>query len=377
MQVKEILRVKGSRLLSIDPAGRAAEAVTTMAKENLGSLVVMEQGRMVGMLTFHELLRALAGRNGSLGDLKVSDIMERDPVTAAPDMEVNDLRRTMLESGRALPAGDAERQAARRDLVPRRGEGGARGAGFREQDAQGLHQELACVESFLLASLGVAARRRACRLAFLAGAGVVESLPRAPAAPPRRSRSGARRVGGHRSFAASGTATPISSAPATPGSGIVVNPATDSLLNPGQYARRLFFLNAGCAHEAQGSVDRAYVRAPAQPARRHEWRARARCQAAALRVRARARRAWRRRLGAQHLLRARRLRARRRAGASGVLRVGRVDPSLPPRRARGAGLGEEGGRARREVAALGDGHRSGIAALRPRSTSSWPGTGCR
>ena len=43
------------------------------------------------------------------------------------------------------------------------------------------------------------------------------------------------------------------------GSGITVNPQTDSLLNPGQYARRLFFLNAGCAHESAGSVDRAYV----------------------------------------------------------------------------------------------------------------------
>ena len=43
------------------------------------------------------------------------------------------------------------------------------------------------------------------------------------------------------------------------GSGIFVNPATDSLLNPGQYARRLFFLNAGCVHDASGSVDRAYV----------------------------------------------------------------------------------------------------------------------
>ena len=43
------------------------------------------------------------------------------------------------------------------------------------------------------------------------------------------------------------------------GSGIFVNPDTDSLLNPGQYARRLFFLNAGCAHDAPGSVDRAYV----------------------------------------------------------------------------------------------------------------------
>jgi CBS domain-containing protein len=104
VQVKEILRVKGNRLLSIEPAGRVSDAVATMAKENLGSLVVMEQGRMVGMLTFHELLRALASRGGALGDLKVSDIMLRNPVTASPEMEVNDLRRTMIESGaRYLP----------------------------------------------------------------------------------------------------------------------------------------------------------------------------------------------------------------------------------------------------------------------------------
>ena len=43
------------------------------------------------------------------------------------------------------------------------------------------------------------------------------------------------------------------------GSGIYVNPQTESLLSPGQYARRLFFLNAGCAHDATGSVDHAYV----------------------------------------------------------------------------------------------------------------------
>lgn len=104
MQVKEILRVKGSRLLSIEPSGRAVDAVATMAKENLGSLVVLERGRMIGMLTFHEILRALADRAGTLGDTRVSELMARDPVCAAPDMEVNDLRRTMLESGaRYLP----------------------------------------------------------------------------------------------------------------------------------------------------------------------------------------------------------------------------------------------------------------------------------
>jgi CBS domain-containing protein len=104
MQVKEILRVKGNRLLTIEPAGRAADAVRTMAEQNLGSLVVLEHGRMVGMLTFREILQAMAQRSGTISDVRVGDIMVRDPVTATPDMEVNDLRRTMLDSGaRYLP----------------------------------------------------------------------------------------------------------------------------------------------------------------------------------------------------------------------------------------------------------------------------------
>ena len=104
MQVKEILRVKGNRLLSIEPSERAAQAVRVMAEQNLGSLGVLERGRMVGMLTFHEIMEALAARNGELGALEVGEIMERDPVSATPTMEVNDLRRAMLESGaRYLP----------------------------------------------------------------------------------------------------------------------------------------------------------------------------------------------------------------------------------------------------------------------------------
>ena len=104
MQVKEILRVKGNRLLTIEPAGRAVDAVRTMSEQNLGSLVVLDQGRMMGMLTFREILQSIAQRSGAIGDVRVGDIMVRDPVTAAPDMEVNDLRRTMLDSGaRYLP----------------------------------------------------------------------------------------------------------------------------------------------------------------------------------------------------------------------------------------------------------------------------------
>jgi len=104
MQVKEILRVKGNRLLSTEPGGLAVDAVRRMAEENLGSLLVLEQERMVGILTFHEVLQALAKAGGALGALKVKEIMSSTPVTAAPEMEVNDLRRTMLETGaRYLP----------------------------------------------------------------------------------------------------------------------------------------------------------------------------------------------------------------------------------------------------------------------------------
>ncbi|MDH4094931.1 MAG: CBS domain-containing protein [Betaproteobacteria bacterium] len=104
MQVKEILRVKGNRLLTIEPAGRAADAARTMSEQNLGSLIVVDQERLVGVLTFREILQALAQRGDTLGDVRVGDIMVRDPVTAEPGMEVNDLRRAMLDSGaRYLP----------------------------------------------------------------------------------------------------------------------------------------------------------------------------------------------------------------------------------------------------------------------------------
>ena len=110
MQVSEILKVKGNALFTIAPDGKLREAVSVMAENNMGSLVVMEKGRMVGILTFRELLMALDKGGGALGESRVGDIMERDPVIASPGMEVNDLRRTMIDSGaRYLPVMERDR----------------------------------------------------------------------------------------------------------------------------------------------------------------------------------------------------------------------------------------------------------------------------
>ena len=107
MQVSEILRVKGNALYTIPVDGSAIDAVKSMADHNMGSLVVFDKGRMVGLLTFHEVLGAMSDRDGTLDGVRVGDIMQREPVTANPKMDVNDLRRTMIDTGaRYLPVMD-------------------------------------------------------------------------------------------------------------------------------------------------------------------------------------------------------------------------------------------------------------------------------
>jgi len=97
MVVSEILRIKGNTLFTITPGGAVIDAVKVMADNDIGSLVVMEQGKLVGMLTFREVLAALSARGGSLGDLRIADILERDPLTATPRLDVMELRGKMLE----------------------------------------------------------------------------------------------------------------------------------------------------------------------------------------------------------------------------------------------------------------------------------------
>ena len=97
MLVREILRIKGHTLFTTPPERSLLSAVEVMAEHDIGSLVVMDHGRMAGMLTFAEVLKALAQRGGALGDAAVDELYVRDPLTAAPDLDVMELRRVMLE----------------------------------------------------------------------------------------------------------------------------------------------------------------------------------------------------------------------------------------------------------------------------------------
>ncbi len=97
MKVSDILRVKGNTLFTVHPDHALAEAVTTMADYDIGSLVVMEHGELVGMLTFREVIQSLVGNGGSVGTTQVRQAMDKQPLTCSPATEIDDVRRMMLE----------------------------------------------------------------------------------------------------------------------------------------------------------------------------------------------------------------------------------------------------------------------------------------
>lgn len=112
MLVRDILNLKGDALYSIAPGAGASEAVGIMVKNDIGSLVVMEAGRMTGMLTFREVLKSLDARAGSLDDVRVGSIMVADPVAIAPEESVDHLRELMIRHHvRYVPVIDGGRLA--------------------------------------------------------------------------------------------------------------------------------------------------------------------------------------------------------------------------------------------------------------------------
>ena len=97
MLVSEILVIKGKVLFTIAPNRSIAEAVEIMNEQDVGSLVVFSRGAMVGMLTFRQVLQAVQKGGADWQALTVDEVMLRDPLAASPNMEMDELRRLMVE----------------------------------------------------------------------------------------------------------------------------------------------------------------------------------------------------------------------------------------------------------------------------------------
>jgi CBS domain-containing protein len=97
MKVSDILRVKGNTLYTVAPDEPLSHAIEVMAEKDIGSLVVMEHGDLVGMLTFREVILCIVKNGGAVGSTIVRTAMDDHPLTCTSETELDEVRRMMLE----------------------------------------------------------------------------------------------------------------------------------------------------------------------------------------------------------------------------------------------------------------------------------------
>lgn len=117
MNVREILKLKDSTLFTVGPNAPIAEAIALMDEHDIGAVVVIDGGEVVGMLTFREVIAILArrlkerytGPTPPILEIYVREAMFANPPMATPDMDVDELRRLMLENkARYVPVMDGK-----------------------------------------------------------------------------------------------------------------------------------------------------------------------------------------------------------------------------------------------------------------------------
>lgn len=99
MFVRDVLSVKGgSEIYGIEPEAPVSEAVKRLVEKDIGSLVVMHNGKMVGFITERDILRGMHARGCSLADVRVSELMEKEPLLCSPDDSVDYARDVLTKS---------------------------------------------------------------------------------------------------------------------------------------------------------------------------------------------------------------------------------------------------------------------------------------
>ena len=91
MQLREILKTKGTNVLTIAPTASLADVVKKLVENRCGSLVVCEGDSMVGIISERDILIAVAEVDEPLEAITVQRRMTTDVVTGSPEDTINNI----------------------------------------------------------------------------------------------------------------------------------------------------------------------------------------------------------------------------------------------------------------------------------------------
>ncbi len=94
-KVRNVLQSKNNTTVSVCPDNTVFEALELMVEKNVGALLVMEEGRFVGIFTERDYARKVILQGKASKETHISEIMTEDPVTVTPDNTIEDCMRLM------------------------------------------------------------------------------------------------------------------------------------------------------------------------------------------------------------------------------------------------------------------------------------------
>ncbi len=99
MLIREVLNIKGDCAnYAIEPDASITEAAKRMVESDVGSLLVIRDGDLVGFISERDILRGMHAHGSALATIKVSALMEKEPVLANLDDSVDYARDAMTKS---------------------------------------------------------------------------------------------------------------------------------------------------------------------------------------------------------------------------------------------------------------------------------------
>ena len=108
--VRQLLQSKGREIYSITPDARVFDALKLMAEKNVGALVVIEGGRLAGIISERDYARKVILLSKSSHDIAVREIMTGKVFTVNPDHTVEECMALMTGKRiRHLPVTEGER----------------------------------------------------------------------------------------------------------------------------------------------------------------------------------------------------------------------------------------------------------------------------
>lgn len=105
MKIKDILKDKGLEVIAVDSTVTVSMAVNKMVERNIGAVLVIEEGKPVGLFTERDALRCWL-RKGEIAfdKIYIKDVMTKDILIATPDDDINYAMAIMIEKNiRHLP----------------------------------------------------------------------------------------------------------------------------------------------------------------------------------------------------------------------------------------------------------------------------------